>query len=60
MDNPQKSSLMSYIFTYNLVNKNNVTVSIDGQGADEIQGGYIMNQFLQDGFKVIIFPKSLK
>ena len=41
MDNPQKSSLMSYIFTYNLVNKNNVTVSIDGQGADEIQGGYI-------------------
>jgi asparagine synthase (glutamine-hydrolysing) len=41
MDNPQKNSLMSYIFTYDLIRKHGVTVSIDGQGADEIQGGYI-------------------
>ena len=41
MDSPQKNSLMSYIFTYDLIKKHGVTVSIDGQGADEIQGGYI-------------------
>ncbi|MBL7032909.1 MAG: asparagine synthase (glutamine-hydrolyzing) [Candidatus Delongbacteria bacterium] len=41
MDCPQKNSLMSYMFTYELIRKHGVTVSIDGQGADEIQGGYI-------------------
>lgn len=41
MDCPQKNSLMSYMFTYELMRKHGVTVSIDGQGADEIQGGYI-------------------
>jgi len=41
MDNPQESSLMSYMFTYKLVASSDVKVTIDGQGADELQGGYI-------------------
>ena len=41
MDNIQHSSLISYCFTYKLVNDNNVKVTLDGQGADELQGGYI-------------------
>ncbi|MET0531587.1 MAG: asparagine synthase-related protein, partial [Microvirga sp.] len=40
MENPQESTLMSYMFTYGLVRKNGVTVTLDGQGADELQGGY--------------------
>ena len=41
MDTPQHSTLMSYLFTYKLVKDNNVTVTLDGQGADELQAGYI-------------------
>lgn len=41
MDTPQHSSLMSYIFTYKLVKKSGVTVTLDGQGADELQAGYL-------------------
>lgn len=41
MDTPQHSTLMSYIFTYKLVKKNGVTVTLDGQGADELQAGYL-------------------
>ncbi|GAA4457311.1 hypothetical protein GCM10023189_27800 [Nibrella saemangeumensis] len=40
MENPQESTLMSYMFTYGLVRQNGVTVTLDGQGADELQGGY--------------------
>ena len=40
MENPQVTSLMSYMFTYKLVKDNNVVVTLDGQGADEQQGGY--------------------
>jgi asparagine synthase (glutamine-hydrolysing) len=41
MDTPQHSTLMSYIFTYKLVKNHGVTVTLDGQGADELQAGYI-------------------
>jgi asparagine synthase (glutamine-hydrolysing) len=40
MDTPQHSSLMSYFFTYKLVRENRVIVTLDGQGADELQAGY--------------------
>lgn len=40
MDNIQHSSLMSYCFTYKLVHDQMVKVTLDGQGADELQGGY--------------------
>ncbi|WP_324617713.1 asparagine synthase (glutamine-hydrolyzing) [Microvirga pudoricolor] len=40
MENPQESTLMSYMFTYELARRNGVTVTLDGQGADELQGGY--------------------
>ncbi|GAA4400235.1 hypothetical protein GCM10023187_13200 [Nibrella viscosa] len=40
MENPQESTLMSYMFTYGLVRQNGVTVTLDGQGADELQAGY--------------------
>ena len=38
---PQQSSLMTAMFTYKLVAANDATVSIDGQGADELQAGYL-------------------
>lgn len=41
MDNPQESSLMSYMFTYKLAASKGVVVTIDGQGADELQAGYL-------------------
>jgi asparagine synthase (glutamine-hydrolysing) len=41
MDNIQHSSLMSYCITYKLVNEHGLKVTLDGQGADELQGGYI-------------------
>lgn len=40
MDEIQHSSLMSYVFTYKLVSEKKVKVTLDGQGADELQGGY--------------------
>jgi len=40
MDNPQEYVLLNYLFTYKLISKNNVKVSLDGQGADEILSGY--------------------
>lgn len=40
MDTPQHSTLMSYLFTYKLVKSHGVTVTLDGQGADELQAGY--------------------
>ena len=40
MDTPQHSTLMSYMFTYKLVKNHGVTVTLDGQGADELQAGY--------------------
>jgi asparagine synthase (glutamine-hydrolysing) len=48
MDNPQISSLMSYMFTYKLVKEGGATITLDGQGADEQQVGYLpylMNYF---------------
>jgi len=48
MDTPQHSTLMSYMFTYKLVKNHGVTVTLDGQGADELQAGYFyyfMNHF---------------
>jgi asparagine synthase (glutamine-hydrolysing) len=41
MDTPQHSTLMSYMFTYKLVKSHSVTVTLDGQGADELQAGYL-------------------
>ena len=41
MDTPQHSTLMSYMFTYKLVKNHGVTVTLDGQGADELQAGYL-------------------
>ena len=41
MDTPQHSTLMSYMFTYKLVKSHGVTVTLDGQGADELQAGYL-------------------
>lgn len=40
-DFPQDSSLMSAIFTYKLVSSEGVHVTLDGQGSDEINGGYL-------------------
>lgn len=42
-DTPAQSSLMSYYFTYKLAGDNNIKVSLDGQGADELLGGYILH-----------------
>lgn len=61
MDTPQHSSLMSYIFTYQLVKKHGVTVTLDGQGADELQAGYFhyfMNYFSNVGASKILKEKS--
>lgn len=41
MDTPQEDALMSCMLTYKLVNNHGVTVTLDGQGADELQGGYL-------------------
>ncbi len=41
MDTPQHSTLASYVFTYQLVRNHGVTVTLDGQGADELQAGYL-------------------
>jgi asparagine synthase (glutamine-hydrolysing) len=41
MENIQHSTLMSYVFTYRLVKSKGVTVTLDGQGADELQAGYL-------------------
>jgi asparagine synthase (glutamine-hydrolysing) len=41
MDTPQDHSLMSCWFTYWLARSAEVTVTLDGQGADELQGGYL-------------------
>jgi asparagine synthase (glutamine-hydrolysing) len=41
MDTPQESSLMSYMFTYKLVASEGIKVTLDGQGADELQAGYL-------------------
>ncbi|MFZ6033692.1 MAG: asparagine synthase (glutamine-hydrolyzing) [Melioribacter sp.] len=40
MDTPQHSTLMSYLLTYKLAKSHGVTVTLDGQGADELQAGY--------------------
>jgi len=59
MDFPQVDSLMSCTFTYQLVQDSCVKISIDGQGADELQAGYLdylrnhfsnlpLNQFLRE------------
>lgn len=53
MDTPQSFNLMSYIFTYKLVRESGVIVTLDGQGADELQAGYLpyfRNFFINDGF----------
>jgi asparagine synthase (glutamine-hydrolysing) len=58
MDNIQHSSLMSYCFTYKLVNDHNVKVTLDGQGADELQGGYIyylLNYFSNCSFSNLYY-----
>lgn len=57
MDEIQHSSLMSYLFTYKLVNEKNVKVTLDGQGADELQGGYfpyLIHYFSNLSFRNII------
>jgi asparagine synthase (glutamine-hydrolysing) len=61
MDNPQVSSLMSYMFTYKLVKENSVIITLDGQGADEYQAGYtnyLINLFANLGYKEIISNKA--
>jgi asparagine synthase (glutamine-hydrolysing) len=58
MDNPQVSSLMSYMFTYKLVKEGGVTITLDGQGADEQQVGYLV--YLMNHFSNQSLFKSLK
>ncbi len=41
MDNPPGNSLMSSWHTFKLVASTPVKVTLDGQGADEVQGGYL-------------------
>ena len=48
MDTPQEDSLMSCWFTYRLSRSANVTVTLDGQGADELQAGYL--RYLRNHF----------
>ena len=58
VDNPQVTSLMSYMFTYKLVKENNVVVTLDGQGADEQQAGYI--RYLLNYFSSLRLNQILK
>jgi asparagine synthase (glutamine-hydrolysing) len=58
MENPQVSSLMSYMFTYKLVKENHVVVTLDGQGADEQQAGY--THYLRNYFSNLKFNQILK
>jgi asparagine synthase (glutamine-hydrolysing) len=54
LDTPQSYNLMSYFFTYKLVRNNNTIVTLDGQGADELQAGYLpylINYFSNLPFK---------
>ena len=57
MDNPQEYVLLNYLFTYKLISDNNVKVSIDGQGADEILSGY--QHYISNHFANIPFFKAL-
>jgi len=41
METPQDDMLLSCMFTYKLVNKHGIKVTLDGQGADELLGGYL-------------------
>lgn len=41
MDTPQEDTHMAGMMTYNLISSSDVVVSIDGQGADELQAGYL-------------------
>jgi asparagine synthase (glutamine-hydrolysing) len=58
MENPQESTLMSYMFTYKIVSAANVAVTIDGQGADELQAGYLY--YLINYFANIPLKTSIK
>ncbi|MCR4417185.1 MAG: asparagine synthase (glutamine-hydrolyzing) [Ignavibacteria bacterium] len=56
MENPQDDMLLSCMFTYKLYKMNNVKVAIDGQGADELLGGYLrylVNYFSNLPLKII-------
>lgn len=41
LDFPQDSSMMSAVFTYRVCKENGCQVTLDGQGSDEIQAGYL-------------------
>lgn len=40
MENPPEGTLMSSWYTYKLISETDITVTLDGQGADEQLGGY--------------------
>ncbi|PAJ74475.1 asparagine synthase (glutamine-hydrolyzing) [Pseudoalteromonas sp. NBT06-2] len=40
-ENPMAGTGMAGLTTFNLINQSNVVVTLDGQGADEQQGGYL-------------------
>lgn len=58
MENPQDDMLLSCMFTYKLYKINNVKVAIDGQGADELQGGYL--RYLMYYFSSLPLKKILQ
>lgn len=58
LDTPQSYNLMSYFFTYKLVRDNNTIVTLDGQGADELQAGYL--PYLINYFSNLPYKKLLK
>lgn len=58
MDFPQEDSLMSCIFTYKLVNEKGVRVTLDGQGADELQAGYL--HYLRNFFSNLKLREIIK
>lgn len=57
LDFPQDSSLMSAVFTYKLTSDCGCRVTLDGQGSDEIQGGYL--HYLRNYFTNLPFAEIL-
>lgn len=58
LENPPSNTLMSSWHTFKLVNKAGVTVTLDGQGADELLAGYVT--YLQNYIASLSFVEIIK
>lgn len=61
LENPQDSTLISVWYTYKLVSKHKFKVTLEGQGADELLGGYFsfITRYLAD-LEILNFLKESK